>query len=172
MLFCPKCGNQTLVLYPPRCYQCEACAFVYYQNAAAASVAMIHSQGELLVTQRAFEPAKGMLDLPGGFQEFGESLEEGLRRELQEELYLDIAIEQMRYLFSYPNRYPYKEVIYHSCDAYFEIILENKTHTIPADDVEKVMWIPFEKLALEEFGFENIQRAIKRRFGVFLENKK
>ena len=50
-------------------------------NPSAANVAIIkNSEGEILVTLRKQEPAKGTLDLPGGFTEIGETSEEGVKR--------------------------------------------------------------------------------------------
>ena len=55
-------------------------------NPSAANVAIIkNSEGEILVTLRKQEPAKGTLDLPGGFTEIGETSEEGVKREVMEE---------------------------------------------------------------------------------------
>lgn len=125
---------------------------------------MIHCQGELLLAERAFDPGQGKLDLPGGFQEFGETLEEGLRRELYEELGLKIPEEKMRYLFSYSNRYPYKGIIYYSCDAYFEIEYDTKPKITVDDDVASVQWVPIDAIELNTIAFENMKRALSQRF--------
>ena len=50
----------------------------------------MNADGELLVVTRNRDPAKGTWDLPGGFLDPGETYEQGLRRELREELNLDI----------------------------------------------------------------------------------
>ena len=58
-------------------------------------------QDEVLVAVRARNPGKGLLDLPGGFVDPGESLEVALYRELQEELGFDMAGQLCRYLGSF-----------------------------------------------------------------------
>ena len=72
-------------------------------------VMITDDQGRLLVVVRAEEPEKGTWDLPGGFADPGESIEESVRREVREELGLEIA--SMRYLCSYPNTYEYGGIV-------------------------------------------------------------
>ena len=159
--YCPECGQHTLRLDEARKFTCSACGFVYFHNVAAATVAMIRCKDELLFAVRAHEPYEGMLDLPGGFQEIGESFEEGLIRELNEELGLAILPHQLRYLFSYPNRYPYKGTVYYSCDAYFEIVYEEKPAIVAGDDVRSVRWVALDQIDFETIAFENMKKAIQ-----------
>ena len=78
--------------------QCTTCRFVYYFNPSSAVACFIrNSKGELLLVRRAKEPAKGTLDLPGGFVDMYESAEDAAHREVKEETGLDIA--GCRYLF-------------------------------------------------------------------------
>ncbi len=74
---CPKCGSARFTDNDERSRRCEDCGFVYYLNASGSTVALIeNSRGEWLVTRRAKSPAKGTLDLPGGFTDIGETVEE------------------------------------------------------------------------------------------------
>jgi len=50
-------------------------------------------QGRVLMLKRRFEPNKGRWSLPGGLVEVGETLEEAARREVKEELGLEVAID-------------------------------------------------------------------------------
>ena len=84
--FCPRCGSAQFAISDGRAKRCADCGFTYYQNASASTVAVIfNTRGELLTARRALEPARGTLDLPGGFVDPGETLEEGCRREVREE---------------------------------------------------------------------------------------
>ena len=62
---------------------------------------ILNERDELLVCRRAKEPAKGTLDLPGGFIDMTETGEEGVAREVREETGMKVA--KAEYLFSLPN---------------------------------------------------------------------
>jgi len=54
----------------------------------------IHDEhGRVLMVKRRFEPNKGRWSLPGGLVEAGETLEQAAKREVREELGLEVAIE-------------------------------------------------------------------------------
>lgn len=53
--------------------------------------ALIFENDRLLLVERGHEPLKGYWSLPGGILETGETLEEGIRREVLEETGLEIA---------------------------------------------------------------------------------
>lgn len=100
--YCPRCGSHHFVENGARSRKCENCGFEYFMNPSAANVAIIrNSKGEILVTLRKQEPAKGTLDLPGGFTEIGETSEEGVVREVMEET--NLKVTAARYLFSLPT---------------------------------------------------------------------
>lgn len=56
--------------------------------------AIIQREGEYFATQRGYGEFEGMWEFPGGKIEPGESQEVALKREIQEELGVDIIIEK------------------------------------------------------------------------------
>ncbi|MEK6964431.1 MAG: NUDIX hydrolase [Nanoarchaeota archaeon] len=60
----------------------------------------------LVLIERGHEPYKGKWALPGGFQEWGESLEETAVREAKEETSLDIELLDQLRVYSNPDRDP------------------------------------------------------------------
>ena len=85
-LYCPECGSPHFEVNNEKSKKCTDCGFVYYFNPSSATVALIlNEKKELLVCRRAKEPAKGTLDLPGGFIDMNETGEEGVGREVWEE---------------------------------------------------------------------------------------
>ncbi len=159
--FCPSCGSNTFVTNDSKSKQCNSCGFTYYFNSAAASVAFIRNEdGHLLVCRRAFEPAKGTLDLPGGFIDNNESAEEGIAREVEEEI--GVSIKEFRYLFSIPNEYLYSDLEILTLDLFFETEIPNNQKILANDDVEECFFIPIDKLNPQLFGLKSIKEAIKR----------
>src|SRR6266581_9199423 len=71
--------------------ECPACGYVGYANAAPGAEAVcFDEQGRVLLGLRAFDPGKGLWDLPGGFLHEDEHPLDGLRREIREETALEI----------------------------------------------------------------------------------
>lgn len=157
--YCPRCGSKNFGINDFKSKRCADCGFVLYFNAIAASVAIIaNKKGEILVARRAKEPAKGTLDLPGGFIDSFETAEEGVAREVAEET--GLKVKSARYLFSLPNKYIYSGFEEHTLDLFFLCETENGCVT-PADDVEELQWIPIDSLKSEEFGLQSIRRGIE-----------
>lgn len=158
--YCPRCGSNQFGINDFKSKKCCNCGFVLYFNAIAATVAVIvNEHDELLVAKRAKEPAKGTLDLPGGFCDSFETAEEGVIREVIEETGLKVT--QTSYLFSLPNKYIYSGFEEHTLDLFF-LCKVNSTELRPADDVEELHWIAIDKLVPEEFGLQSIQKGIER----------
>ena len=68
---------------------CTGCGNKVFANPVpTVDLALFNAEGQVLVAERGQEPSKGLYDLPGGFLEVGETLEQGIIREIQEELQL------------------------------------------------------------------------------------
>ena len=157
--YCPKCGSDLFEENNFKSKHCSNCGFTYYQNPSSATAAFIlNSKGELLVARRGKEPAKGTLDLPGGFVDNGESGEQGIIREIKEETGLDIP--EVEYLFSIPNIYRYSGMDIHTLDMFFVCHADEDAIVNAADDVAECMWIPLRKVYVERFGLRSIRQAV------------
>ncbi len=116
--YCPKCGSKHFDINNEKSKKCDNCGFTYYLNPSSATAAFIlNDREELLVERRGKEPAKGMLDLPGGFCDNDETAEEGIAREILEET--GINVTSTEYLFSLPNVYLYSGLEIHTLDMFF-----------------------------------------------------
>ena len=112
------------------------------------------------MVRRAFNPAKGTLDLPGGFVDPGESIEAGCLREVQEET--GAAAEIVRYLFSIPNTYCYSDFNVHTADSFFLCRLIGEKAVKACDDAAALYWIPLEKVNPVDFGLHSIRQGVER----------
>jgi 8-oxo-dGTP diphosphatase len=66
---------------------------------------IIHRNDEIVLVKRK-RPVKGAIALPGGFVEWGESVENAALREAKEETGLEIEIEGILGVYSAPERDP------------------------------------------------------------------
>ena len=156
--YCPKCGSPRFSTIDIRAKKCSDCGFVYYKNAAAAVAAIyFNEKGELLMTRRAFNPACGKLDLPGGFVEFEETAECALQREIKEELGVNIV--NSKYLFSAPNRYIFSDYTVFTLDLFYLVTFDSDEFR-PHDDVASVEFVDLKTLDINEVGLNSIKTAV------------
>ena len=160
--FCPACGSDRFVKNDFKSKHCEECGFTYFFNPAAAVVSIIvNEKGEMLVCRRACEPAKGTLDLIGGFADpNGETSEEAMAREIKEETGLDIGVELLEYLFSQPNTYLFSGLTVNTLDAFFLVKVSSEAKITAHDDVAECWWMKPEDVRPEEFGLDSIRRGV------------
>ena len=164
--YCPVCGSEHFEVNNIKSKKCQDCGFTYYLNPSSATVALIiNDKNELLVVRRKNEPAKGTLDLPGGFVDMDETGEEGMAREVKEETGLD-AIE-VSYQFSIPNLYLYSGFMVHTLDMFYKVKVKDLSHVEAMDDAAAYYWIALDKLNPEEFGLGSIRQGLTK----FLQEK-
>lgn len=167
--FCPACGSGHFNANDFKSKRCSDCGFTYYFNASAATVAIIENEkGELLVCRRACEPAKGTLDLIGGFVDPGETSENAICREILEETGVDVKAlnlqgdEALKYLFSGPNTYNFSNFLVHTTDAFFHITIPSSLKITPHDDVAETFWVKRDEVKLDEFGLYSVREGFKK----------
>ena len=158
--FCPKCGYNEFILKEIGSFNCNSCGFEFFLNVASAVAALIEDdKGRLLLTIRAHEPKKGFLDLPGGFVSKHETGENALKREIKEELGLDIS--DIKYLVSFPNIYPYSGLTYYTLDLAFTCKKSSKSEITCDDDVEDYVFLGKENIDFEKIGFDSVKNIIQ-----------
>lgn len=170
-LYCPKCGSDSFHANNEKSKKCTACGFVYYYNSSAAVVAVIENEkGEILVARRAKAPAKGTLDLPGGFVDMYETAEEAVRREIMEETGLTVTAE--RYLFSIPNIYRYSEFEVQTVDLFFKCEVNVFNNLKADDDVMELQFISLDDLNPAEFGLTSIREGVEKLQQIEFKNRR
>lgn len=142
---CPRCG--VALAAPGACpLVCEACGFAYYFNPAVSAAAiLLRGDGQALFIRRGHEPGLGRLAFVGGFVDAGETPEDALRREVREEVGVELAA--IDYLGSQPNTYGYRGVSYHVADLIFVATLAPGAVPRELDGVAAIEW--HDPMALE-----------------------
>lgn len=94
--FCPQCATPLEWITSledggaKERLRCTACAYTHWNNPTPVLAAIIEYEGKVLLARNAAWPGK-MYALITGFMEAGESPEEGIRREIQEETALNVT---------------------------------------------------------------------------------
>jgi ADP-ribose pyrophosphatase YjhB (NUDIX family) len=108
-------------------------------------------------------PKRGYYDLPGGFADWGESLETALRREIKEELNIDIA--DLRYFASFPSPYLYKKVTYFTTDTFFICKPIHPDLMRPNREITEIAILKPDELDLKSIAFESTKQALLKYRG-------
>jgi ADP-ribose pyrophosphatase YjhB (NUDIX family) len=86
---------------------CSACGFVFYLDPKIAVGTIVRIEDERLVLiRRAIEPGYGKWVFPGGYVDRGEPLTAAAVREAREECGLEIRLDGLVNVYSYPRRAP------------------------------------------------------------------
>jgi len=82
---------------------CDTCGFIDYVNPRIVVGSVARKGDAILLCRRAIEPRKGFWTLPAGFLETGESVEDGARREANEEALADLELRGLLAVYSIPR---------------------------------------------------------------------
>lgn len=158
---CPACGAPRGGDGPASPFRCGACGFTLFFNAAIATAVFIRRRdGRFLFIRRARDPGKGLLAPPGGFVDIGERAEDAVRREVREEVGLELA--SLDYLASFPNSYFYRDVTYPVLDFFFVAETEEPEAARPLEDVDGLSWLdPRTELTPADLAFPSMREAFK-----------
>ncbi|ASK30968.1 NUDIX hydrolase [Chryseobacterium sp. T16E-39] len=161
--YCPNCGKESLHWDGEKKWSCPLCSFTLYNNVAGAVAVVIRHHDEVYLTRRNQDPKKGKLDLAGGFVDPRESAEETCKRELFEELQLNIDISNLQYITSLPNIYQYKEIDYNTIDLFYEYKVQEKFEVnIALSEISEAQWISLKDINLDDIAFDSQKRFFEQ----------
>ena len=114
--------------------------------------AILHRDGEYFATQRGYGEFEGMWEFPGGKIEPGEGREVALKREIQEELGVDIVIEDLICTTEYD--YPSFHLTMHCylcniASGEIELREHKSARWLTAETLDSVEWLPADKEVID-----------------------
>jgi ADP-ribose pyrophosphatase YjhB (NUDIX family) len=107
--YCPTCGGsleaRVLKAGDPSRLVCGRCGFVFYLDPKVAVGTIISDgDGRLVLVKRAIEPGYGLWVFPGGYVDRGEQITTAAIREAREESGLEVRLDGLVNIYSYPRR--------------------------------------------------------------------
>ena len=158
--YCLRCGHHPFTEKSPFFFQCEQCGYAFHINTATAVAGIVTDETKrVLVIRRGKDPGKGKLSIPGGFVDAGESAEAALKREMKEEV--DLEVTHSRYLASFPNPYEYRGIVYPVLDMVFACKTRSLEAVNPSEEVEGHHLLRPDEIDLREMAFPSIRKAME-----------
>jgi NAD+ diphosphatase len=111
--FCGRCGAPTQAKPEEHARHCPACRLAVYPRIAPAVMALVRQERRVLLGRSPHFPP-GMYSALAGFVEPGETLEQCVAREVEEEV--GVQLSQIRYFASQPWPFPHSLMIAFICD--------------------------------------------------------
>jgi ADP-ribose pyrophosphatase YjhB (NUDIX family) len=112
-----------------------------------------------LITQRGREPEKGRFDVPGGFLAAGEDVLDGLRREVSEELGVEIDVSIEDCVSMVPHTYG-DEGDFVLALGFLARLVSGKASA--ADDVAAIRWVSMDEVDKIEFAWDHDRELVRR----------
>jgi len=100
--YCPNCGVTAVYSGEngQRILSCE-CGYVHYKDPKVAVGVLIRDQdNRILLMKRAHHPRKGFWSYPSGYVDYGEQVETAAKREVMEEVGVEVKIGELIGVYS------------------------------------------------------------------------
>lgn len=128
---------------------------------------VVHKSGHILLIKRKFHPGKGLYALPGGFLDYGETVQDSAIRELKEETRIDVPSEVLHsrivdtQIFDHPKRSDRGRTITH---AFLIDLGKGPLPFVEADDdADGAHWVHIRDVAkLEDRMYEDHYDIVSR----------
>ena len=157
-VFCPRCATRLEIrpigheLRPV----CPSCHFVHFRDPKVAVIALITWNQQVLLSLRGVEPQKGKWSIPGGYMDAGEMPEAALRREMREEMALELGEVNFHSFLPMANG---RGIVL----VFTATPASRRCEALPAyDDVSEVRWFGRDRLPPpEELAFDTTPHLLE-----------
>jgi NAD+ diphosphatase len=145
--FCGVCGGVCEAKTSGHMMQCTACEAQHFPRTDPAVIMLVHRGGRALLGHSTRFPRATMYSTLAGFVEPGETLEEAVRREVQEEV--GVICGDVQYHSSHPWPFPGNIMLGYYAEALTEDI------TIDPEELKDARWFTREQMRnCDQYGFQ------------------
>ncbi|HII09446.1 MAG TPA: NAD(+) diphosphatase [Methanosphaera sp.] len=137
--YCGKCGTKTQVKPNSMAFICPNCKTTFHGKIQPAVIIAIHKDDKLLMARHTYD-TRVRYALIAGFVEMGESIEEAVKREVKEEV--GINIKNIQYMGSQPWPFP------NSLMCAFKAEYDSGDIQVDGDEISMAKW--FSKDEIED----------------------
>jgi ADP-ribose pyrophosphatase YjhB (NUDIX family) len=145
--YCPTCGGaleaRLLKAGEPERLVCTKCGFILYLDPKVAVGTIITAgtggDNRIVLVRRAIEPGYGLWVFPGGYVDRGEEITAAARREAREEAGLEVRLEGLVNIYSYPGR-PLIIIVYSATRIGGELCTDEESLEARLFSPEEIPW--------------------------------
>jgi len=109
------------------------------------------------------------LDLPGGFINIGETLEDSVKREIREEL--GVEIEDIKYIYSTSDKYLYQGINCNTLGFLLTGKVKNMNFRIK-DEITEIKFFSKDRIPFARLAFKGVKEGIKYYLSSFKESNR
>ncbi|MFN8472855.1 MAG: NUDIX domain-containing protein [Anaerolineae bacterium] len=101
--FCARCGTPTEMLerYGRPRPVCPACGLVHFREPKTTGGVIVEDNGRILLARRTQNPGRGLWNIPSGYTDWDERVDEAAVRELAEETGLQVEVTDLFGVFPF-----------------------------------------------------------------------
>ena len=167
--FCPCCGcaleERYIAIEQHHRKVCSGCGYIFYLNPKVVAAAVPRQGSRIWLLRRNIEPSCGSWTFPGGYVDLGESVQDAAIRETHEETLLNVRLDGLLNVYSYP-RSGIVVVVYRSTVIGGAAGTTAESQEVKAFEIEDIPWsglaFPSTREALADYvKFENMPPANK-----------
>lgn len=155
--YCPKCTGK-LVIDDKYILKCNKCGFNLYINPAPCNGVIIeNNKGQIMLVKRKDDPKKGYWDLPGGFINPNESFAKSVKREIKEELNVEITLGKI--IGVYADTYLFQDINIPTLGIV--ILAKLKSFNLkPSDDITSYKFFDKKDVLEQKLAFKSLKQGI------------
>ena len=159
--FCPACGApleaRQLKAGDPTRLVCTRCGYILYLDPKVAVGTVIATADDRIVlVRRAIEPGYGLWVFPGGYVDRGEEITAAAIREAREEAGLQVRLDGLINIYSYPRR-PIIIVVFRASIIGGDLAVDEESLEAGLFSRAEIPWT--------ELAFRSTREALEDHFG-------